>query len=170
MLVEHHIRDHHIADAAVERRRLAKYVDALHLHQIFQHLAQHPIGCHPQRIVDVDDDAAAIHHPLAAGDADARVEVVAAHLGQIDHLHVDLQTVLRAEVPDTALLLLHRLAAGKPLARGGALILARHVIEVVLPVTLRAILLQLLELLRQKGIGARHGEAREFIFAAAHDA
>ena len=98
------------------------------------------------------------------------IEVVDAQLREVEDLHVKLQPVPRADIPDAALLLFDWAAAREALTRRGALIFARDIVEEVLPVARRAAIFQLAILLAEEAIRAGGGEAGQFVFAAADGA
>ena len=56
MFIQDNIRDHHIADAAIERCSLTQDVNAPNMRHVLHNFAEHAISGHAQWIIDVEDD------------------------------------------------------------------------------------------------------------------
>jgi hypothetical protein len=107
MFVVDHAGDHDIADTAVQRRRLAHDVHPPHLSNVPGNLRQHLVRCHPQRIINIDDERLALLQPLNTGQAQPVVHAVQLELAQGDNLHLNVKGVLagNANEPDIPLCL-----------------------------------------------------------------
>ncbi len=88
--VVHDLRDHDVADAAVEGGGLAHDVDPEDLVDAAGDRGEVVIGRHAQRVVDVDHQRLALAQLLDAGHADPLVEQLRHQPRQLDDLGVDV--------------------------------------------------------------------------------
>ena len=82
--------EHHVADAAVERRGLAHDVDAAHLADALTEAREEVVRGHAERVVDVDEDRVALREALDAGHREARIEELGIELAEVRDLRVDV--------------------------------------------------------------------------------
>jgi hypothetical protein len=102
VLVVDHLRDHDVADAAVERRGLAHDVDAAQLLDAQRDRCQVMVRRHAERVVDVDDHGTALGEAFDARHVDARIEVLGPQQRELDDLGVDVDLAGRRDRADAA--------------------------------------------------------------------
>src|SRR5581483_2826247 len=143
MFIHDNVRDHHVANAAVERGRLAKNVDAANLSLIFHNLAHHAVCRHTQRIIDVQHNGLALSQQIYIRHATARIDLYLVQFSQLENLGIDLQAVTRPYAPDAALLLLAGTIDQEIAALRGMAPFASDKVEEVLPIARHQSLLEL---------------------------
>ena len=98
VLVVDDAAQHHVADAPVERRRLAHDVDAAEVSDALPHAREQMVGRHPERVVDVDDDRVALREALDAGDPEPGIDELRIDLAELRDLRVDVDVPRLREV------------------------------------------------------------------------
>ena len=99
MLVVEVVGDHHVADPAIEGRRLAHHVEAAQIGEVARDGAEDLVGGPTERVIDVEDDGAALAQEFQVRQgAQARVEAGRIELAQLDHLGVDIEQVAAGDV------------------------------------------------------------------------
>ena len=120
MLLVDDIRDHDVANRAVERGGLPEQVDAAKAADTDGDLAEDVVGAKAEWIVDVDDDRRAPGQAIPGRITEARVKVAGRQSIQDDDLGRDIQACLTRKKEDAALLLFAG-SIGSPPARIGRL-------------------------------------------------
>ena len=162
------VRDHDVADAAVEGRRLAEHIDAAQRPDTLRHFAQHVVGAQPERVVDVDQDSRAALQSIRRRTSQPRIEVVGDQPVENDHLRRHVEAGLTRQEKDAALLFFRGAERPPPLRlRRLPVVGARRVIEEVVPVAARLTLAELAQLGDQLQVFAAFGELDDLVLVPA---
>ena len=174
MLIVDDVGDEDIADAGVERRRLADDVGPQQLPHVDGEPRQQVVGGETEGVIDVEDDRLAAGQGLQRQVAQPGVYRLAAQPFQLDELHLQIEGVLAGDAGDAVFGLPLRPRLQQIAPRLRLEILLQHVVEEVVAVAGRIAALDaavlLLELRRglvlqvvQQPILVRLGEAAEHI-------
>ena len=147
MLFVDHIRDHDVADAAVEGGGLTEDVDTPKCADAFRDFAQDVVGAQSQGIVDVDQDRGASLQPVRGRRTQPGVEVARHQTVENDDLRRHVKAGLAGKEKDAALLFLPRpMRPPLPRLRGLRVVGAGGVIQKVVPVAARLTLTEFAQL------------------------
>ena len=138
MLLVDDVRDHDVAYAPVQRRRLPQHIDTAQRPGADRHFAQDVVGAEAERIVDIDQYRGAALQPICRRISQAPIDVTGHQPVEDDHLRRDVEASLAGKEEDATLAFFS--AALRPsLFSVGRLpvIRASRVIEEVIPVSSR---------------------------------
>ena len=105
MLFEDDVRDHDVADAAIQSGGLAEHVDAPERPHAHRDLAEDVVRAQAQRVVDIDQDRGATFQAIGRRIAESRVEIARDQPIQDDDLRGHVEARLAGKEEDATGLL-----------------------------------------------------------------